>query len=101
MNDVDFDNWYSTWSRQLAKANTAEELVAKLAKAERDARKAAMAHLRAIERTHSMTGCSQARAHARNTTAAAGDYIIALSGAIEIHQLFPEHAKQQAAKMIQ
>jgi hypothetical protein len=39
-----------------------------------------------------MSGQSARRAHARNCVAAAGDELIAIRGAIEIHELFPEHA---------
>lgn len=91
--DVDFETWYSAWMKQLAKHYTVAELEAKLYGAKKEASKAAVVHLRAIQRTHSMTSNSQARAHAHNVTAAAGDYAIALRGAIEIHKLFPEHAK--------
>lgn len=92
--DVDFETWYSSWMKQLAKFYTVAELEEKLYGAKREANRAATSHLRAIQRTHSMTSNSQARAHAHNVTAAAGDYAIALRGAIEIHQLFPEMAKQ-------
>lgn len=40
-----------------------------------------------------MQSASAARAHSRNTVAAAGELKGALSGALEIHELFPEHAK--------
>lgn len=89
-NDVDYDTWYSEWMKQLAKTNTLEELDAKLHGAKHEAKKAAAVHLRAIQKTHSMSSNSQARAQARNATAAAGDYGIALRGAIEIHILFPD-----------
>ncbi len=92
--DVDFETWYSSWMKQLAKLFTVEELESKLYGAKKEANKSSRSHLRAIERTHSMGSNSQARAHARNVTAAAGDYAIALRGAIEIHKLFPEYAKR-------
>ncbi len=38
-----------------------------------------------------MTGCSARRAHTKNIAAAAGDTAIALRGALEIYDLFPEH----------
>ena len=93
-NDVDFETWYSSWMKQLAKSYTVKELEIKLYGAKSEAEKSSRNHLRAIQRTHSMSSNSQARAHARNITAAAGDYAIALRGAIEIHQLFPEQAKR-------
>jgi len=91
--DIDFETWYSSWMKRLARQYTIEELETELNGAEAEAAKAAQSHLRAIQHTHSMSSNSQSRAHARNTTAAAGDYAIALGGAIEIHQLFPEMAK--------
>lgn len=93
--DVDFETWYSSWMKQLAKSYTVTELEAKLYGAKSEANRASKSHLRAIQRTHSMSSNSQTRAHARNVTAAAGDYAIALRGAIEIHKLFPEHARQK------
>lgn len=92
-NDVSYDSWYSDWSRRLASVNTMAELEDMLYGAKRDARVSAASHLRAISATCSMAGQSARRAHARNVTAAAGDYAIALSGALEIHELFPENAK--------
>ena len=93
-NDVDYETFYSSWMKTLAKSNTMPELESKLYGAKYEANKSSQTHLRAIDRTHSMSSNSQARAHARNITAAAGDYAIALCGAIEIHNLFPEHAKR-------
>lgn len=61
-----------------------------------EARGASESHLKAIQATGSMQGNSSRRAHARNVAAAAGETIIAIKGAIEIHELFPEHAKQSA-----
>lgn len=92
--DIDFETWYSSWMKILAKSYTLTELEQKIYSAKSDADRSSRSHLKAIQRTHSMTGNSQARAQARNVTAAAGDYIIALKGAIEIHELFPEYAKR-------
>lgn len=91
--DIDFETWYSAWMKQLAKCYTISELESKLYGSNIEAKRAASNHLRAIQRTHSMQSNSQARAQTKNATAAAGDYSIALRGAIEIHQLFPEYAK--------
>jgi hypothetical protein len=91
--DVQYDTWYNAWMKQLAKDYTLLDLSGKLRGASHDANKAAKTHLKAIERTHSMTGNSQARAQSRNVVAATGEYKIALQGAIEIHILFPEMAK--------
>jgi len=90
--DVDYATWYTPWMKTLAQ-HTKEQLEQRLYGAAKDAGKAAQTHLRAIERTSSMQSASAARAHSRNTVAAAGELNGALSGALEIHELFPEHAK--------
>lgn len=92
--DVEYSDFYSTWMKSLAKAKTKQELEALLYGKKKEVNAAAHRHLKAIERTSSMSGNSMARAHARNSVAAAGEYAIALGGAIEIHELFPEEAKQ-------
>jgi hypothetical protein len=91
--DVNYESWYSPWMKQLAKNRTAAELEYMLTGKRREAKAGAVSHLRAIDACHSMAGQSMRRAHARNVTAAAGDYAIAIEGALEIHELFPEHAK--------
>jgi len=91
--DVEFETWYTPWMKQLAKLNTVEELKQKLYGANVDVKRNGLAHLRAIDKTASMSGNSAARAHGRNLVAASGDYAIALRGAIEIHDLFPEYGK--------
>lgn len=91
--DVSYENWYSSWMKQLARIHTRVEIEHRLGIAVVDGAKAAAAHLRAIQATNSMEGQSQRRAQARNVAAATGDERIALSGALEIHELFPEHAK--------
>jgi hypothetical protein len=92
--DVEYETWYSSWMKRLAKAHTKEELEAMYEVKKADANKAAYKHLKAIQKSHSMSSNSMARAHSRNCVAAAGEYAIALDGAIEIHDLFPEEAKQ-------
>ena len=96
--DVDYTTWYSDWMKALARQNTIEELEAMLCGKQREASKAAASHHRAIQRSTSMNSNSAARAHARNSTAAAGESAIAIRGALEIHELFPEHAKQGEEK---
>lgn len=90
--DVDYATWYSDWMKQLARTYTRQELEARLYGASAEARRCAMAHFRAIEATCGMQSQSARRAHARNMTAAAGDTAIAIRGALEIHDLFPEMA---------
>jgi len=43
-----------------------------------------------------MQSQSQRRAQTGNLTRAAGDKAIAIRGALEIHDLFPEHARRSA-----
>ena len=93
--DVDYETWYSSWMKNLAKQHTRTELDQMLYGAQSAANKAAHQHLRAVQRSHSMSSNSMARAHARNNVEASGELRIAISGALEIHDLFPEHAKQQ------
>lgn len=93
--DIDYEIWYSDWMKRLAKIHSLEELERQLYGRAAEANKASMAHLRAIEASSSMSSNSSRRAHARNTVAAAGDAAIALRGAIEIYELFPEHTKQE------
>jgi hypothetical protein len=92
--DVDYGTWYSSWMKRLARTKTRAQIEVELGAASSKASSAADAHLRAIESTTSMTSNSARRAHARNSCAAAGDYKIALGGALEIHDLFPEYATQ-------
>ena len=91
-NDVDYGSFYSPWMKRLALSHTQAELERQLYGAQTEASKSAQSHLRAIDASHSMSGQSMRRAHARNVTAAAGDTAIALRGALEIHELFPEYA---------
>ena len=94
--DVEYETWYTPWMKQLAATKTAAELESLLTGKRREAKAGAMSHLRAIDACYSMAGQSMRKAHARNVTAAAGDYAIAIEGALEIHELFPEHAKHDA-----
>lgn len=89
--DVDYETWYSPWMKRLAKTHTRAELEFMLLGASAEATKAGYSHLRAIEASASMDGCASRRAALRNVVSAAGDKAIALRGAIEIYDLFPEH----------
>lgn len=95
--DVDYSTWYSKWMKDLAAAHSMEELQRMLDGIASDGKRNAAAHLRAIQRTGSMQGASQARAQSRNTVSATGEKACAIRGAIEIHELFPEHAKAPSA----
>lgn len=90
--DVDYETWYSNWSRTLASNYTIRQLEERLYGVRAAGKKAAESHLRAIDATHSMQSQSARRAHTKNVVAASGDERLAIEGAIEIHELFPEHA---------
>ena len=91
--DVEFSEWYSKWSKDLAARHTRDDLEMMAGLSAHDARKASGAHLRAIDATGSMVGCSQRRAQTGNVARANGALGVAINGALEIHDLFPEHAK--------
>lgn len=90
--DVDYHTWYSDWSKRLARTMTREQILHALGANQQDVGRATQAHLRAVQSTTSMSSNSQRRAQSRNVVAAEGEKGIALSGALEIHDLFPEHA---------
>lgn len=90
--DVEYETWYSDWAKSLAKRHSRIEIERRLGIASSNAQSAAKSHLKAIQATSSMGSQSMRRAHSRNVTAAYGEEKIALRGALEIHELFPEHA---------
>jgi hypothetical protein len=94
--DVSFDTWYSAWSKLLAKTYTRAELEKRAGIASDAGSKAARSHLRAIQATHSMTSQSQRRAQTGNVSRAVGEERMAITGALEIYDLFPEHTKAAA-----
>ena len=94
--DVEYESFYSNWMKDLAKRHTKEQLENLYGTTANQAAKDASSHLRAIESSTSMTSQSARRAHTRNVVAASSDYKYALSGAIEIHELFPEFAHENA-----
>lgn len=89
--DINYETWYSDWMKLLARTKTRAEIETLLGVKTVEAKKAGLAHLRTIEKAHSMLGNSSRKAAARNVVAAAGDYKLALAGALEIYDLFPEH----------
>lgn len=93
--DITYDHWYSDWSKLLAKTKTKAEIEKALYGNEKSLKSASKAHLAAIKATTSMQAQSQRRAHSGNVLATCSEYKSALSGALEIHELFPEHAKAQ------
>jgi hypothetical protein len=91
-----FDGWYSAWMKMLAVRFSRSEIEQRLGIASTAGAKAARRHLAAIDATSSMTGQSQRRAQTGNVARAAGEEAMALRGALEIHELFPECAKASA-----
>lgn len=90
---IDFETWYSPWMKTLAANYSKGDLEKRLPNVSFSAKAAAKSHLRAIQATGSMSGNSARRAHSRNVVSALGEEAIAIRGAIEIHELFPEKAK--------
>lgn len=95
--DVEYESWYSTWMKQLAANYSKPELEGMLHGASKEAKKYAAQHLAAIEKSGSMQGNSSNRAASRVCVAASGEKATAIRGAIEIHELFPEHAKTETS----
>lgn len=93
-NDIEYATWYTQWHKRLALDYTRDELVSKLNKADSDAKKASGLHLKAVQATASMNGCSQRRAQTRNTVFAASELRMAIRAALEIYDLFPEYTKE-------
>lgn len=91
--DVDYETWYSDWSKQMAKKHTRDELMAMLPGVQADTSRAAVSHGRIVGRTTSMDSLSQARAQMGNVVRANSERASAITSALEIHDLFPEHAK--------
>ena len=90
---INYDTWYSPWMKQLALNYTLAELERKLHGNRKRVGKETASHLRAIKSSTSMQSNSQRRAQSGNVVTATGDEMIALNGAIEIYELFPEHTK--------
>jgi hypothetical protein len=97
--DVDYHTWYSDWMKMLARTKTRQELQEMYYGAAKEGKSATRAHLRTIEKTHSMQSQSQARSHMRNIVSASGDTKIAIDGALEIYDLFPEYTKEYHDKL--
>ena len=85
---------YSTWSRWLAKDFTRPELEKKLIRLGGELSKASASHLRAVNKTTSMSGNSQSRAHSRNVVAGLGEERMAIENALELHDFYPNQCKQ-------
>jgi len=92
--DIEYATWYSRWHKQLALQYTRDELNKMEKKAAERSKKAASYHLKAIQASTSMMGCSQRRAQTRNSLARESELRLAVEAAIEIYELFPEHTKE-------
>ncbi len=84
---------YSSWSRQLAKNYTIEELQKVIYECESLSNKYAKQHLSAIEKSNSITSQSQRKAHSRNNVTLNYEKKRAYINAIELHQYYPEKCK--------
>jgi len=91
--EISYETWYSEWSKKLALLHTRADLQRMLGITDRNAHTASAQHHAAVKATTSMTSQSQRRAQSRNVVAAAGETAMAIRGALDIHVLFPEHAK--------
>ena len=85
--DVDYDTWFSDHAKRLAANNSSAELQKMLGEAKDGARNQAMINLSSSNRA------GYEAAQSWNATAGDGDRAIAIQAALEIHELFPEHAK--------
>lgn len=95
--DVDYETWYSPWSKDLARQNSRTSLLRMLGIVSGGLLLATKTHHAAVAEATSMTSKSQRRAQARNVVALACDHKMAITGALEIHDLFPEHALMEVA----
>lgn len=85
---------YSSWSRQLAKNYTIEELQKVVYECDYLTSKYSMQHLSAIEKSTSMNSQTQRKAHARNNVSLNYEKKRAYQNAIELHQYYPEKCKK-------
>lgn len=92
--DVDYDTFYTDFMKHLAKTYTKEELLDKLNKETNTIKKATKTHLVSIEKSTSMRSNSSSRASSRQSVSGHSLNISYISGALEIHDLFPEFAKK-------
>ena len=93
--DVNYDTWYTDYMKLLAETRTRPELNEKIYEKSIEGKAAAKSKLRAMERTGSNLSMSSTRASLGNVVRAAGDTKIAVAGALEIYDLFPEHTLEQ------
>jgi hypothetical protein len=84
---------YSPYARQLASKYTRAQLEAMLQESETATRRYSRQHLGSIKKTTSMQSNSARRANTRNKMSAEWERMNAVRNAIEIHDVWPEHAK--------
>jgi len=75
----------------LARTMTRDAIEAALGYSADKAKQAGLYHLRTIQKSGSNLANSSQRAKGVNAVAHMGEYRIALRGALEIYDLFPEH----------
>lgn len=95
--DIDYETWYSPWMKQLAKSHTRADLELKLYGAFASVKSCVCSHSRAIAREDRRIACTQRLAQSSADVGVAGDTVIALRGALEIYDLFPEYTAAGAS----
>jgi hypothetical protein len=96
--DIEYDTWYNDWMKLLARTKTRQELNDMYYGASKTGKAAAKSHLNAMEKTGSQYNKCALRASMGNVVRAAGDTKIAIDGALEIYDLFPEHTLEFSRK---
>jgi hypothetical protein len=74
----------------LAKSKTPAQLEKEYHEVAYQLSKATQSHLRAIQSTASMSGCSQRRAQSKNNVTGLAERKNALKDALELHQYYPD-----------
>jgi hypothetical protein len=97
--DVDYHTWYSDWMKMLARTKTRQELQEMYYGAAKEGKSAATSRLHALEQSGSQYSKSSVRASLGNVVRASGDTKIAIDGALEIYELFPEYTKEYHDKL--
>lgn len=88
--EINYETWYNPYMKLLARTMTRESIEAALGYTKSKAHEAGLSHLRTIQKSGSNLANSSQRAKGRNAVEHMGEYRIALRGALEIYDLFPE-----------
>jgi hypothetical protein len=84
---------YPANARRCAEINSKKDLIKMLKKYENDSYVLTRSHLASISKSGSMTSCSQARAHARNSVSCNWDKLQQIKNALEIYENYPGKTK--------